>query len=93
LKNLDKLYYFNGNCGNGIRTFQDAHILLALSAIRTNQQAQLQARQKAQDAWFDTMKRQSEQAESSDGPLEINDKPQRPRPKIKSKKKPNRKKD
>lgn len=28
--------------------------------IRTNQQAQLQARQKAQDAWFDAMKRQSE---------------------------------
>lgn len=59
--------------------------------IRTNQQAQLQARQKAQDAWFEAKKRQSEQAESSDGPPELNDKPQRPRPKIKSKKKPSRK--
>lgn len=32
LKNLDQLYYFNGNCLNGIRTFQDAQIELLLSA-------------------------------------------------------------
>lgn len=33
--------------------------------IRTSQQVQLQARQKAQDAWFEAMKRQSEQSKDS----------------------------
>jgi hypothetical protein len=32
LKNLDKLEYFNGNCGNDIRTFQDEQIALVLSS-------------------------------------------------------------
>ncbi len=36
--------------------------------IRTNQQAQLQARQKAQDAWFDAKKRQAEK--TADSPQE-----------------------
>lgn len=44
--------------------------------IRTSQQVQLQARQKAQDTWFEAMKRQAEAAASS-----TDEEPMKPRPK------------
>lgn len=51
--------------------------------IRTSQQVQLQAKQRAQEAWFEAKKKQADEAQNAD--QEPEDKPKRKSTKTKSK--------